>query len=130
MTAWEDVVKGEDAAIYAYGLAGARLTGTARERAMRARGDHEVSRAHAAQIVTASAGTVPEPAVAYDSGDTPQDAQQSRALLARVELALVPIYAQAAGTSTGADRGYAARSAAACASRATTWGATPEAFPD
>lgn len=127
---WQEVVSGEDAALYAYGLAGARLSGTARERAERSRREHRMLRARAAQLVTDSGGEVPTPAIAYDIDDVSLDRDQAQALLAQVELALIPIYAQAAGESIGPDRARAARSATECASRATAWGAPPEAFPD
>lgn len=128
--AWQEVVSGEDAAIYAYGLAGARLSGQARERAERGRREHRMLRARAAQSVADSGAEVPIPAIAYDVDDVALDGDRAQELLAQVEMALIPIYAQAAADSSGPERARAARSATECASRATSWGAPPEAFPD
>lgn len=127
--AWSNVVTAEDAAIYAYGVAGARLKEPSRSRAHRILDEHRTARTAAAGMVTAAGGEVPPPAAVYSlpgQVNAPSDAQ---ALLAHVENALVPYYAAAAGASPGGERRPAARRAAECAVRAIAWGADPQAFP-
>ncbi len=123
--AWADVVRGEDAAIYAYSVAGAQVPKSARDRALRGREEHLRLRDVAASL-TGSADVVPAPA--YDLGSEGEGPAAAKAVLARVEQALVAVYAQAAGASTAVERRLAARAATECAMRAVTWGAEPEAF--
>ena len=104
LSAWQQVVSGEDAAIYAYGLAGARVASASRERAARGRREHQQARARAAGFITQATGEVPEPVPAYDIGPLPADATEAAGVLARIELALVPVYAAAAGASETAQR--------------------------
>lgn len=122
---WEAVVAAEDACLYAYGAAGARLSGPDRRRAERGRAAHLSARAAAATIASSTS----EPAPAYDLGGPVDSPAQARALLARVEMSLSAVYAEAAGASEGSERRSAARAAAECAMRAVDWGAVPQAFP-
>lgn len=127
--AWAAVVRGEDAAMYAYSVAGARLPESARRRALTALAAHRAHRARAAALVTASGGTPPTPEPAYQlPGDVAQPSG-ARAALSGVENALAAVYADAAGASRGPDRRWAVRTGAECATRAVSWGAPPEAFP-
>jgi hypothetical protein len=130
MTAtWQAVVAGEDAAVFAIGVAGARLTGAERQTARRQLTAHQDARDRAAALVRASGGEPPPPEVAYALPFPVRTAASARRLLALVENRLVPVYADAAADSVDADRRYAARTAARCATRAVEWGAPSQAFP-
>ena len=127
--AWSAVVSGEDAAIYAYSVAGARVSDSARRRALAGLDAHRASRSRAAAAVVAAGGTAPVAAAAYELPDDVATSRGARAAMAAVDTALVATYTDAAAATTGEDRRYAARSAADCAVRAVAWGAAPQAFP-
>ena len=127
--AWAAVVSGEDAAIYAYSVAGARVGDGARRRALAGLDAHRASRSRAAAAVVAAGGTAPVAAAAYELPDDVATPRGARAAMAAVDTALVATYADAAAAATGKDRRYAARTAADCAVRAVAWGAAPQAFP-
>lgn len=117
------VVRGEDAAIYAYTIAGARVT--AWRRAETALDAHRTARA----VAAATLSSAPEPSAAYILAIRPDSPDQARALLAAVENALVPVYADLAVTANGDERRQAVMAAQACATRAVAWGAPSQAFP-
>jgi len=129
LEAWAAVVEGEDAAVYAYSVAGAQVSGGGRRKALAGLEAHRADRSRAASIVVALGGTPPPAAAAYD---LPADVDQpsvARDTMADVDNALVATYADAAAASDGDDRRWAARTASECAVRAVVWGAPPQAFP-
>jgi hypothetical protein len=127
--AWSAVVAGEDAAVYAYSVAGGRVGSGARRRALAGLDSHRASRSRAASAVVAAGGTAPPAAAAFELPDDIATASGARAAMADVDTALVATYADAAAAATGDDRRWAARAAADCAVRAVAWGAPPQAFP-
>ncbi len=127
--AWAQVVSGEDAAVYAYSVAGARLGSEARRKALAGLDAHRANRDRAAAFIVAASATPPGSATAYELPIAVDSPQSARALLALVDNRLVGLYADAAEATTGPDRRWAARTAAECATRAVTWGAAPQAFP-
>jgi Domain of unknown function (DUF4439) len=127
--AWSAVVAGEDAAIYAYSVAGGRVQGAARRQALAGLEAHRAQRSRAAALVVAAGGTPPPPAAAYQLPDDVRRPRGAKAAMADVDNALVAVYADAAGATTGDDRRWAARTAADCAVLAVAWGAAPQAFP-
>lgn len=127
--AWAAVVAGEDAAIYAYSVAGARVAGSDRRRARAGLDAHRERRARAATLTVAAGGSVPTPQAAYALPDDIARPRVAARLMAEVDNALVAVFADAAAASTGQDRRWAARSAADCASSAVAWGAPTQAFP-
>lgn len=127
--AWSAVVAGEDAAVYAYSLAGALLPTDARRRALAGLDEHRAARSRAAGLVTAAGGVAPPAAASYDLPGPVRTARQARDLMAQVDNALVAVYADAAGATAGPDRLWAARTGAANGARAVTWGAASQAFP-
>lgn len=123
------LVQGEDAAVYAYQVAGARVAGGGRRRALAGLDAHQANRDRAASLIVEAGGTPPGSAVAYRLPapiDTPAAA---RSLMAQVDNSLVGLYADAAVGLSGKDRRWAARTASECAARAVAWGAAPQAFP-
>ena len=127
--AWAAVVAGEDAAIYAYSIAGARVATRDRRRARAALDAHRERRARASTLTALAGATVPAPAAAYELPDDVARPRVAARVLADVDNALVAVYADAAAASSGEDRRWAARCAADCASSAVAWGAAPQAFP-
>jgi Domain of unknown function (DUF4439) len=117
------VVRGEDAAVYAYSIAGARVPA-----ARRAQSGLDAHRA-ARDTVASTLQSPPDPAPAYALPTEPASANQARELMAYVDNALVPLYADLAAASTGDERRRAVLSAQACATRAVSWGAASQAFP-
>lgn len=127
--AWSAVVAGEDAAIFAYSIAGARLPSSARRRALAGLDDHRAARSRAAALVTAAGGTAPPAASNYDLPGPVSTPREARDLMAQVDNAMVAVYADAAAATVGQERRWAARTAAANGARAVGWGAPSQAFP-
>jgi hypothetical protein len=127
--AWTAVVRAEDAAVFAYSVAGARVKGAARRRALAGLEEHRASRSQAAAFVVQAGGTPPPAEAAYALPDDVDTAPGARRAMAAVDNGLVAVYADAAAASTGAERRSAARTGADCAVRAVQWGARPQAFP-
>jgi hypothetical protein len=117
------VVRGEDAAVYAYSIAGARVP--AGRRALAGLDAHRAARDSVAAIMQPP----PEPAPAYAFPTEPASPSQARDLMAYVDNALVPLYADLAAVASGDERRRAVLQAQACATRAVSWGAASQAFP-
>lgn len=126
--AWTAVVVGEDAAVAAYSMAGAQLSGAERRAAQAGLDAHRRRRTRAAEAVTAAGGTAPAASESFALPPRIRQPRVARALLAEVDVALVGVYADAAAASTDADRRWAARSAAECSAAAVSWGAPTQAF--
>ena len=119
--ALQTVLAGTDAAVYAYGVVAARLSGSERSRALADMAAHRAARDSLAAQVTA-AGAVPTPAAAaYDLPHDVVDAASARLFAALVEDRLAGQWAGLAGQSTAADRTSAATAAVACAARQVSW---------
>lgn len=127
--AWRAVVEGEDAAVYAYSIAGARVGAGARPKAVNGLDAHGAHRDRASAMVAAAGGTPPAPAAAYELPFAVDSAKAARRLMALVDNRLVGLYADAAEAAAGDERRWAARMAAECATRAVAWGAASQAFP-
>jgi hypothetical protein len=127
--AWAAVVAGEDAAIYAYSVAGAQVPAGARQRAVAGLTAHQSNRSRAAALITELGGTPPPGAAGYVLPAEIATAKVARATMAGVDNALVAVYADAAAAAEADVRRWAARTAAEYAVRAIGWGADPQAFP-
>jgi len=123
------VVRGEDAAIYAYEAASARVPAGARRQALTGLDAHRAHRSKAAAVLAAAGSPVPTAAAAYVLPAGVRRPGGARAALAAVDNALVAVYADAAAATSGPLRRWAARTAAEYATRAVTWGAPSQAFP-
>ena len=123
------LVAGQDAAIYAYSVAGAHVAGKGRRKALVGLDAHRMNRERAASLIVADAGTPPGSATAYTLPGPVDSPASARALMALVDNRLVGLYADAAASVNGPDRRWAAQTAAECAMRAVGWGAAPQAFP-
>jgi hypothetical protein len=119
-------IEGEEAALYAYGVAGPWLDPPDRDLAL---GGLAAHRARVLALRTAApdgdergapGGFVTGP---VDSPDA------ARALLAGVEARLAATYADLAAAVTGGDRRNAVLSACECSARSIAWGGSTSAFP-
>ena len=126
--AWTAVVVGEDAAVQAYGIAGAQLSGAERRAAQAGLDAHRLRRSRAAEALTAAGGQAPSASETYALPPRVRRPRVARALLAEVDLALVGVYADAAAASAAEERRWAARCAAECSAAAVSWGAPTQAF--
>lgn len=127
--AWAAVVAGEDAAVYAYSVAGARVPAASRSRAVSGLDAHRAHRDRATALLVDAGGTPAPPAAAYQLPIDPTRPRDARRLLALVDNRLVALYADAAEAAEAGSRRWAARMAAEAATRAVVWGAAPQAFP-
>lgn len=128
--ALQSVLAGEHATVYAYGVVGARLRGTADEdRALARYGVHRTRRDAVAAALLAEGATPVAAAPAYDLGTPVTSAAGARRLAADVELGLCGPYADLVGASEPSDRRIAAEWCADGAVVAVSWGGDPVAFP-
>jgi hypothetical protein len=128
--ALQAALAGEHAAVYAYGVVGARLQGRSDERQARSGYDtHRQRRSSITRMLT-DAGATPTPAAAaYDLGGTVSTAPAARALAAEVESRAAATYADVVAAAGGSQRQAAALWLADAAVRATGWSAQPATFP-
>lgn len=119
-------IEGEEAAVYAYGVAAPRMSGA---QADLARG---ALAAHRLRIVALRELLAPADQPAAPGGflvDPPADSAAASLLLATIEARLAATYADLAAATRGDQRLDAVRSARESAVRSVAWGAPPEAFP-
>lgn len=121
-----EIVAAEEAAVYAYGVAGPWLEAVDRDRAL---GGLAAHRARVLSLRESAADGDESGAVGgYVTGpvDSPASA---RALLAGVEARLAAHYADLAASTADGERRNAVLSACECSVRSITWGAPTAAFP-
>jgi hypothetical protein len=120
----------EHAAVYAYGVVGARLEGRPDERAAQSGYDAHRQRRSTITRMLVEAGATPTPAApAYDLGGTVPTPAAARALAALVETRAAATYSGVVAATDGAVRQSAALWLADAAVRATTWSGRPPTFP-
>ena len=118
-------INGADAAIYAYGVIGARSRGSQVRLARKALAAHRGRR-------EAMQGLIAQPVAAASAYDLPfpVDDQASAARLAVVvENRMTALLADLAAAEQGDRRAQAVTGAMECAARAIAWGGQPMAFP-
>jgi hypothetical protein len=125
-TALVRAIEGEEAAVYAYGVAAAFLTGASSDLA---RGGLAAHRFKVAALRQTLAAAQQPPAPLGFELTRPVDADTAARLLADVESRLCAVYADLAAETSQEIRRDAVLSARECAVRAIAWGATPQAFP-
>lgn len=130
LDALQEVLAGEHAAVYGYGVVGARLAGHPDERAAVAGYDtHRARRAAVSLLVTAAGGQPTPAAVGYDLGAAVTSAAQARALAARIEQGVAATYADLVSAAAAAQRSSAAAWLSDAAVRAASWSGHPQTFP-
>lgn len=128
--ALQAALAGEYAVMYAYGRAGARLA-TQRDEALALLEVHRARRDQMRAWLTESGQEPLPPAPAYDVGGPLRADRAARALLARVELRLIPLYVEVIAEFMGDQqrRAWAIRAVRESALTAQSWGAAGQAFP-
>lgn len=126
--ALQRALAGEHAAVYGYGAAGARLSGSARARARGAYDAHVARRDRLAALLV-DAGQVPraaEPAYELPRVASPADAES---LALGMEERLAVVYGDLVAAASGALRELAARTLQETAVRASQWRGASTPFP-
>jgi len=124
------VAAAEDAAVYGYSLAGARLA-TARDKTI-ARADYDVHRAQVQAVsgwLTDRSATPAAPAPVYDLPTPVTDATSARATLAAIEESTAAAYADLVAVCDGALQRAAALALQSAAVREARWRTTSVPFP-
>lgn len=129
LTAMQEALAGEHAAVWAAGRAAGRLTATAREAALADLADARAARDFLRDLIVQAGGEPVSAAPAYLEPTPADSARRAKDLLAHVCLARVPLYARLAATTAAGSRSYSVDRAGALAARAVYWGAQPQPFP-
>lgn len=126
--AWANIAVGEEAAIYAYGVLSAKLSGAKKKAGISAIDAHRNAR-DVARRQLAKDDLSPSAPVAYDLPFDVTNAKTASLLAATVELRLTDLYLALVAGTVGKQRQQASESAQASTASATSWGWTPTAFP-
>jgi hypothetical protein len=123
------VLGGEYAAIYAYGIVAAQLTGSEQQRALRVMADHRQQRDMLRAHIIDLGGTPVAAAAIYELPREVNSAKQARDLAGLVEDRLSGQWAGVAAVSEQAALAAAALLAVECSVRATSWVGTAPIWP-
>ncbi len=127
--ALQQLLAGEHAVVYGYGVAGARLRGPARDRAERGWTAHRARRAELVALVEQQRGTPVPPAGSYALPFPVRSAADARRLLTLLEERAAVVWADAVADLDADLRRYAARGLADAAVAASRWRGASTAFP-
>ncbi|WTJ79493.1 ferritin-like domain-containing protein [Kitasatospora sp. NBC_01539] len=119
----------EHAAVYGYGVVGARLTGPQRDDARSAYTAHQARRDGLERRITGTGVSPAAAAAGYRLPFAVTDAAGAGRLAAHIETRLTAVYADAVGATAGEARQAAAAALRESALRAAHWGAVPPALP-
>ena len=86
------LIEAEDAAIYAYGVIGAHLTGPDRARALKALSEHRRLRDDWIGLAHADGQEIPPAAIAYDLPIDVRDRASAEALSVEIETRMIRVY--------------------------------------
>lgn len=129
VAALQEVLAAEHALVYGYGVAGARLSGSARGRAQRAWNQHRARRDQLARLVTERGGEA-VPAAATYALPSPVDSAQDALLLATLlEERLAAVWADTVTTVEGGLRDLAVEGLREAAVAAALWRGGSVPFP-
>ncbi|MFE6751725.1 ferritin-like domain-containing protein [Kitasatospora purpeofusca] len=127
---FQDALGAEHAAVYGYGVVGARVTDEGQRTAARSALAAHQARRDAWQRLLSGAGATPAPAAAgYQLPFPVTDAASAGRLAAHLENRLTVVYADLVAAVPTAQRPPAADALRESALRARQWGAAPTAFP-
>lgn len=130
LDALQAALAGEHAAVYGYGVVGARLEGGADERAARSGFDvHRARRATLERLVRAAGAEPVAAAAAYELGGPVRTASQAVALAARIEAGTAATYADLVAAADAALRTSTATWLVDAAVRGTAWSGRAPVFP-
>jgi hypothetical protein len=129
LEALQQALAGEHAAVWAGGLGASRLSGDERAAALAELEVHRRARDTLADLVVRGGGQPVAAAPAYELPGRITGPASARDLLAFVNLALCPLYADLVGASDPADRKWPLRRCRESALAALAWGVAPMPFP-
>ena len=129
VTALQETLAGEHAAIYGYGVAGARLPGRAQQEALAAYDAHRARRDQWRALIIAAGAQPVAAAPAYALPFPVRGVTDARRLAAHLERQLAAGYARLVAASTAGERELAARSLQDAAVRAARWTGVATPFP-
>jgi hypothetical protein len=125
----QEVLAAEHAVVFGYGVAGARLAGGDRRRALAGWSAHGDRRDRLAGLIAARDATPVPPAASYALPSPVRSTGDAVALLAQLEDRLADVWADAVARLTGDLRGLAATGLADAAVAGARWRGTSLAFP-
>ncbi|WP_380285203.1 ferritin-like domain-containing protein [Kitasatospora purpeofusca] len=129
-TPFQDALSAEHAAIYGYGVVGARLPDDQqRTDARTALAAHQSRRDAWQRLLTGTGATPTAAAAGYQLPFPVADAPAATRLAAHLETRLTTVYADLVASAPAPTRPLAADALRECALRATHWGAAPTPFP-
>lgn len=130
VAALQAALAAEHAAIYGYGVAGAKLTGSQQERARRAWEIHRIRRDRLHDLISERGATPVAAQAAYRLPFLVDSTRSAAQLVAALEDGVVAAYLAVVGAAGPRLRRYAARAMQEAVVRATQWrGMSPTAFP-
>jgi hypothetical protein len=129
VSALQETLAGEHAAVYGYGVAGARLPGAARREALAAYDTHRARRDQWRELIRAAGDEPVAAAPAYTLPFPLRTPADARRLAAHLERQLAVRYAALVARSDGRERELAARSLQDAAVRAARWSGRTTALP-
>ena len=125
----QEVLAAEHAVVYGYGVAGARLAGEARERALRGYDRHRARRDGLVRVVEDRGGDPVAPAAAYALPHPVEDVRDALALLTLLEERLAAVWADAVLELVGDLQQRAAEGLREAAVAAALWRRGSVPFP-
>jgi hypothetical protein len=129
IAALQSAVRGQDAAVYAYGLVAAALGGSARTAALDAMADHRVLRDRLRATLVAASASPPAAAAAYDPPFPVVDATTARRLAALVEDRCAGELAALVGLLPTAQRRWVGAAVQQGAVRTVAWSGAAPTWP-
>ena len=125
----QDGLAAEHAVVYGYGVAGARMAGRARERALRAYDRHRAQRDELVRVIEDRGGLPLAPAAAYALPHPVEDARDALALVTLLEERLAAVWADAVLELRGDPQRRAAEGLREAAVAAALWRRGSIPFP-
>lgn len=119
----------EHAAVYAYGVIGARTTGRLRAMVTAAYNAHRARRDQLRAMIIAAGGTPPEPKAIYELPVTPSTSAQAVELAVLIERGVIGVYLELTASADAAVRTMAALTMQECATRSYALRPEIDAFP-
>lgn len=127
--ALQTLLAGEHATIYGYGVAGARLSGVQRSRALSAYNSHRARRDQLEALVRARGAQPVAAAASYDLPSAVTSADDAVILATALEERLAAVWADAVSALSGNRRALAVRGLRDAAVSAAQWRGGSVAFP-
>ncbi len=127
--ALQDLLGAEHAVVYGYGVAGARLSGAARDRAERAWTAHRARRDQLVAMIAERGGSPVPPAASYGLPFRVRTEREARSLVTVLEERLAASWADAVAAVTGDLRTFAANGLTGAAVAAARWRGGSVPFP-